>query len=111
MNYLLVLVLFVGILTAEEMSPIDHMSIHTYNHRPSLRHKGELNMHKLHKINEAEAKVIAEKTCKEKISRLKLTHRDMLLYYIVKSKSCEVHINALDGTIIKKKTIKTRNKQ
>jgi hypothetical protein len=108
-NYLLIFVLFTGVLTAEEMSPIEHMSIHTYNHRPSVKLAKKRNMHKLHKINEAEAKAIAEKICKEKISRLKLTHRGTLLYYIVKSKSCEVHINALDGTIIDLKTIKTRN--
>lgn len=111
MNYLLVFVLFTGVLTAEEISPIDHMSIHTYNHRTSVKLATKRNMHKLHKINEAEAKVIAEKICKEKTSRLKLTHRGTLLYYIVKSKSCEVHINALDGTIIEKKTINPRNEQ
>lgn len=111
MKYISVFVLFISILTAEEMSPADHQSIHTYNMRPSLRHAGERNMHKLHKINEEDAKVIAEKVCKENIVELKLTHKSSLLYYIAKSKSCKVHINALDGTIIDTQTIKTRNKE
>jgi len=111
MNHLLIFAFFTGVLTAEEISPLDHMSIHTYNHRPSVKLAKERKMHKLHKVNEAEAKVIAEKACKEKTSRLKLTHRGTLLYYVAKSKSCEVHINALDGTIIENKTINPGGKQ
>jgi|GEM_PF-4122602 len=111
MSYLLIFVLCTSVLTAEEISPLDHMSIHTYNNRTSVKLAKERKMHKLHKINEAEAKVIAEKICEEKTSRLKLTHRGTLLYYIAKSKSCEVHINALDGSIIKKKTNNTGKRQ
>ncbi len=93
---LLVLTLFVD---AEQMSSMEHQSIHSYNHRPNLKNSGEKKAHRLHKIDEKQARAIAQKHCKEKDVKLKLTHSGRTLYYIATTKNCTITIDALDGTV------------
>ena len=93
---LLALTLFVD---AEQMSSMEHQSIHSYSHRPNLKKSGEKKAHRLHKIDEDQARVITQKYCKEKGAKLKLTHSGRTLYYIAETKNCAITINALDGTV------------
>ncbi len=106
-------ILFFTLLTflgAETMSPMEHQSLHTYNKRPTLRHSGDTHAHKLHKIDENEAKKIAVKHCKEKNISLKLTHQGRMLYYIATTAKCILYINALDGSVIVPEKFNTKVK-
>lgn len=111
MKPLLSLLVLSALISAEEMSPMEHQSLHTGNKGLSLQSSGEKKAHKLHKIDEAEAIAIAEKACKEKNIKLKLMHRNTLLYYSAKGKSCQLYINALDGKLIDPKRINAKPRQ
>lgn len=111
MKQLLSLLILYTFINAEEMSSMEHQSLHTYNKRPTLKNRGEKNTHKLHRIDEKQAEEIARKVCKGKDIELRLTHSNLYLYYIAKTKTCTLLINALDGTIIDPETINTRNKE
>jgi hypothetical protein len=99
MKPLLLLPALTFFINAAEMSPMEHRSIHTYNYRPALKKSGEKNAHKLHKIDEKQARLIAENHCKEKGVELTLTHSGRTLYYIAATKHCTIAIDALDGTV------------
>jgi hypothetical protein len=99
MKPLLLLLTLAFFINAAEMSPMEHRSIHTYNYRPALKKSGEKNAHKLHKIDEKQARAIAENYCKEKGVKLKLTHSGRTLYYIAATKHCTIAIDALDGMV------------
>ena len=71
----------------------------------------EKNAHRLHKIDEEQAKKIAARTCRGSDVKLTLTHRGSYLYYIARTTKCTVYINALDGTVIDPKKINTENTQ
>ena len=91
--------LYVG----ETLSNREHVSLHnSYNHRPSVKMKNKRKIHKLHKVNEEQAKQIAKEETKEEIESIKLTHHKKYLIYKVSTEQYDLTINALDGTIIKK---------
>ena len=108
MTYLWLAVLFCTSISAETLSPLEHNSLHTYNKRFTFKHESEKRAHQLHKIDEKKARSIAQNVCKESSISLKLTHHELYLYYIAHTKKCTVYINALDGTIIDPKRIKTK---
>ncbi len=110
MKYLLLTLVFCTFIYAETMSPTDHLNLHTYNKRPSLKHISKKRAHKLHKIDEKQAIAIAEKECKDGTVKLKLTHHSLYLYYIAKTPKCTLFINALDGSIIDSKIINMGSK-
>ena len=111
MKALLLILGLCSTIYAETMSASEHLDLHSYNKRPSLKHTDERKAHRLHKIDEAQAKKIAAEACKENAVKLTLTHRGLTLYYIAKTPGCTVYINALDGTIIDPKTINMEKKQ
>jgi len=100
MKYLLILLSVYSFSSTETMSPLEHNSLHTYNKRPSLRHTNEKRAHRLHKVDEEQAKAIAHKICKTKKLTLTLKHHSLYLYYHVNAEGCTLFINALDGSII-----------
>ena len=100
MKYLLILLALYSFSSAETMSPSEHNSLHSYNKRSTLKHNNEKRAHQLHKVDEAQAKAIAEKICKTKKLTLRLKHHSLYLYYDVKAEGCTLFINALDGSII-----------
>lgn len=90
----------------QTLTPREHNSVHGYNHRPMIKIQKKRNMHKLHKIDEEEAKKIVGDKTNEEVTSLKLSHRGSYLIYKVKTEHYLLTINALDGTIIKKELIK-----
>ena len=91
--------LYVG----ETLSNAEHLSLHnSYNHRPSVKMKNKRKIHKLHKVDEEQAKQIAKDETKEEVEFMKLTHHKTYLIYKVSTKRYDLTINALDGTVIKK---------
>ena len=106
MHYLSTLMILSAFIQAEQMSSMDHQSIHTYNKRPIVRKSAEKKAHELHKIDERKAREIAEKKCGEKVRRLTLNHSRLYLYYRAETENCTLYINALDGTIFDPETIR-----
>ncbi len=102
---------FTVFLNAETMTPVEHSSLHTYNKRSTLKHNNHNAAHKLHKIDEEQARSITMKRCKEEVGTLKLTHNGLYLYYIARTPKCTLLINALDGSIIDPEKMNTRHDQ
>ncbi len=105
MKYLIILLSVYAFANAQTMSPQEHLQLHQYNQRPSLKKSAEQKAHRMHRINEKRAKAIARKKCQSGTIKLRLVHHDTYLYYIAKTQTCTVYINALDGTIIDPKKI------
>ncbi|MDA7817046.1 hypothetical protein N9A28_02530 [Sulfurimonas sp.] len=85
--------------SSETLSPSEHNSIHGYNNRPVVKMNKKLNMHKLHKIDEEQARKIVEDDTNEEVISLKLTHSGRYIIYKARTKNYFLVINALDGTI------------
>jgi hypothetical protein len=103
-SFILILLLLQSI-SAEELNTMQHQSLHSYNNKPSVKHKLKQKMHKMHKIDEVQALKIAQEICKNKKITLTLVHKKAFLLYAVKSKHCSFFINALDGKIINKQML------
>lgn len=88
--------------TGKSLSNREHMSLHTYNHRPSVKMKNKRRIYKLAKVNKSQAKQIVKEETKEEVEFMKLTHHKKYLIYKVSTKQYDLTINALDGTVIKK---------
>ncbi len=100
MKYLIFSALVCRLVFAREMTPAEHLQLHNYNQRPSLRQQAERKAQRLPEIDISSARKIARKVCTRGKLRLRLTHRDTLLYYIATTPGCTVWINALDGSLI-----------
>lgn len=85
-----------------KMTTREQMSIDTSNPRPSARFQAKQEMHRIHKIDEKKLAELVEQETNETITREELTHRAEILYYDVRTKSYQLEVNALDGSILKK---------
>lgn len=102
MKFLITLLLpIVAFASGETLSPSEHNSVHNTNNRPTVKIQKNRNMHKLHKVDEKQAKKIVEDETKEEVVSIKLTHSGQHLIYKVKTEHYLLTINALDGTVIK----------
>ena len=89
--------------TGETLTNGEHNSLHgPSNYRPSIKMQKKRKIHKLHEVNEEQAKVIAKEETKEEVTSLKLTHINKHLFYEVSTKNYNLKINALDGTVMEK---------
>jgi uncharacterized membrane protein YkoI len=89
----------------QTLTPMEHNSIHGYNHRPMVKIQKKRNMHKLHKVEEEAIKIAKEQT-KEDVQEIKLTHIGNIMFYKVQTQSYSIKINAMDGSVIDKKVRK-----
>ena len=110
MNYLLSLFMLTIFIRSEEMSPMEHQSLHTYNNRSIVKKSSEKRAHRLHKIDERKAREIAEKNCGEKVRSLRLDHNRLTLYYRAETANCTLYIDALDGRVIDPELIRKGEK-
>jgi len=85
------------------MTPNEHSSVHEISKRPALKIKSKQNMHRIHKVEESEAKKIIKEATGEDITSLKLTHLGRELFYSSSTKSYSLKVNALTGEIMEKK--------
>ncbi|PHR54180.1 MAG: hypothetical protein COA44_14125 [Arcobacter sp.] len=89
--------------TGETLSTHDRMFLHrSSNHRPSIRMKDKRKVHKIHKVDEKQAKIITKEETKEEVAFLRLKKHGEYLVYYISTEHYALIINALDGTIIKK---------
>ena len=83
----------------------EHGSLHTYNKRPTMKSKIRSRHHKLHKVNEKQARAIAKENTGEEVKNINLTHKGKYLMFRIQTEHYNLKINALDGTIITKEKI------
>lgn len=103
MKFSIILLLPILVFASEStLTPTEHFSIHSYNNRPLVKSAKKRNMHKLHKINEEQAKKIVKDETHEEVLSLNLTHKGDYLIYKARTEHYRLIINALDGTIVKK---------
>jgi uncharacterized membrane protein YkoI len=105
MKYLTLLVPMFVFASGATLTPSEHSSVHGYNKRPVAKIQQKQNMHKLHKIDEEEAKKIVRDKTNEEVISLKLSHTGNKLIYKAKTKHHSLIINALDGGVIKDELI------
>jgi hypothetical protein len=87
--------------SAETLSISEQQTLKTYNHRPSLKKTVERRMQRLAKVTEEEAIEIASLYCTGEDINPKLAHKKRYLFYYVDTKSCQLYINALDGSLLR----------
>lgn len=105
MKALLLLIIFMTIIQASDQMMVDSATpLTSYNHRMSVSMKKKSELKRLAKIDKEQAQKIATASCKEPAQSLKLTHQGQLLYYRVYTEHYTVTINALDGSVISKKS-------
>jgi len=85
------------------MTPSEHSSVHEISKRPALKIKSKQNMHRIHKVEESEAKKIVKNATGEDVTSLRLTHSGRKLFFNTRTKNYRVKINALTGEIMEKK--------
>ena len=91
--------------SGQELNYEEHESLHTYNKRPTMKGKIRSQHHKLHKVNEDQARAITAKNTGEKVKHIHLKHKGKYLIFDIQTENYILIINALDGTIIKKEKI------
>jgi len=104
MQYIIILAISVLYLHAdmEKITPAQHKTIHHHNSKIVLKLQENSNMHRIHKIDELQAKKIVKDLTNEDVEELKLTHKSRVLFYKATTKNYVVEINAMDAKIIKK---------
>ncbi|WP_281950927.1 PepSY domain-containing protein [Nitrosophilus kaiyonis] len=99
MKVISVIGLFVVILYSSE---IEHMKIHQYNKKATVKLQKENLMKKYAKVDEEKLKEIVKKATNEKIIYKKIKHQNTTIYYKVLTKSYILKIDAISGEILKK---------
>ena len=104
MKYILLMAALVLILGADvaEITQQEYKKIHHNNFKMGLKTQEKSYMHRIHKVDETQAKEIATKETNEKVSKLKLEHRGRVLFYKVYTQHNYLEINAMDATVMKK---------
>ena len=102
MKILFVLGTLILVLHAQtaEMTAREHMTIDISNPRPSAQFQAKQEMHRIHNIDEKQLAQLVQKETGEEMTNEKLTHRDRILYYEVRTENYRLEVNALDGTIL-----------
>jgi len=103
-SFIFLVIPFIVFASGEAMRPLDHLSLHGSNHRPSIKMKKKMQVYRLRKVKEEQAEHIVKKSTGEPSTSLKLTHKGKYLIYKVTTKSHYLVINALDGTVIKQES-------
>lgn len=101
-SFIFLAIPFIVFASGEAMRPLDHLSLHGSNHRPSIKSKKKMQLYRLCKVNTEQAEHLVKKLTGEVSTSLWLTHKGNYLIYKATTQSHYLVINALDGTVIKK---------
>ena len=102
-TFILLIMPFSIFASGETMSVYDSLYFSNANKQLfKLNNHQKTRMHKLHKIDEQEAKFIIKELTQEEDINLKLTTRGKYLIYKASTEHYTLIINALDGTLIEK---------
>lgn len=104
-TFILLIIPFIIFASGETMSVSDSLYFNNAQKQPFVqKHHQEARMHKLHKIDEQEAKSIIKELTQEESKHLKLTTSGNYLVYKASTEHYTLIINALDGTLIEKES-------
>ncbi|MEA3418139.1 MAG: hypothetical protein U9Q90_01980 [Campylobacterota bacterium] len=105
MRTLLLFSIFSIMVSANQQAMVESSTrLKSYNHRLAIQMEKENLLRRLAKIDGDKAQKIARDICKEPMRSLELTHKGQLLFYRIYTQHCKVNINALDGSVISKKS-------
>ena len=93
---------FILFASGKTLTPSEHMSLHSSNHRPVMKLQKQRKMHQLHKINEKQAAQIVKELTQEEVTSIRLAHNSNYLLFKAKTPNYRLAINALDGTVMTK---------
>lgn len=100
------LFVLVGAVQAQELTPSQVASTYNYNNSPSAKIKHKRLLKKMATVKEEEATNIAKESCESEVSLSKLTRHGKRLFYAMKTETCSIKIDALDGSIMTRKLLK-----
>ena len=105
MKIIILMVLpFIVFASGEKINIVDHMSLHSSNHKPLQKFQKRKKLHQLHKVDDKDLEKIVKKLTEEKIVYSRLEHVTNYLVYKVETKHYNLIINALDGSVIKQES-------
>lgn len=105
MKYLIFIGVLFGMLHAQELTPDQIVATHSYNHKPSVELKQRRLLQKMANLNKEEAHALAVKLCKSKVALSKLTRHGKRLFYAIRTHTCSLKIDALDGSVLSRKPL------
>ncbi|MBU1668938.1 hypothetical protein KKC13_11015 [bacterium] len=105
MKYLVLACVLFGALHAQELTPEQVASTHTYNHKLSMKVKYRRLLQNMANVNEEEAQEIASKSCDAAIKNTRLMRHGKRLFYAIRTQKCLIKVDALDGSTMSKKVL------
>ena len=105
MKHLLLTLVLLGTLQAQDLTPSQVASTYNYKHSASSKIKQKRLLQKMTTVKKEKAKETVKKKCGSDIKLTKLTRHGNRLFYAMRTDSCSIKIDALDGSIISKKTL------
>ena len=105
MKYLLLTIALLGTVQAQELTANQVVSTYNYKHSISAKIKHQRLLQTMATIKKDKAQKMATKSCGDEVELTKLTRHGNRLFYAMSTSSCSIKIDALDGSIISKKTL------
>jgi len=109
MKYFILLVMAGGLIFGQSLSPEQMAKLRNYNHKMSVKIAHKRMLQRMAIVKKDEAKKIALESLdreKKNIQYIKLMHRFDRIFYQVRVNNISLKIDALDGSIIEKKSQK-----
>jgi len=105
MKHLLLILVLLGTLQAQELTPSQVVSTYSYKHSVSSKIKQKRLLQKMATVKKEKAQETAKAKCGSEVKLTKLIRHGNRLFYAMRTASCSIKIDALDGSIISKKTL------
>ena len=105
MKYLLLTLILWGTLNAQDLTPSQIMSTYNYNHSLSAKIKHKQLLQRMATVKKEEAKTIAKEECGDEVEFSKLKRHGNRLFYAMRTDTCSIKVDALDGSIMSKEML------
>ncbi|NEW60593.1 hypothetical protein GSY74_04790 [Sulfurovum sp. bin170] len=105
MKHLLLTLVLLGTLQAQDLTPNQIVSTYNYNHSASAKIKQKRLLQRMATVKKEKAQEMAKEKCGAKVELTKLTRHGNRLFYAMRTDSCSIKIDALDGSIISQKML------
>ena len=105
MKYLLLTLVLLGTLPAQDLTHSEVASTYNYNHSAYAKIKYKRLLKRMATIKKEKAQAMAKKKCGSEVKLTQLIRHGNRLFYAIRTASCSIRIDALDGSIISKKIL------